>query len=233
LRRQYFDYRPRTQFTVRGDRLEQMVWEQVRPLLEDPSRVADEYRRRISQDSGEADPPEQVARLDHQITTIQRGIDRLIDCYAGGHIEKAEFEPRIAGLKLRRSQLEEQKRAAIKAANSERELSLVVSRLEDCSAKVSHGLDRLDWLGMREIIHNVVRRIEIDHGSIEVVFRVPPTGGPSGGGPEAPRRGTWQHCTDGRSRLAHLMCRSRVNPRSVRLLRMRSVGLSSIQPDCW
>jgi site-specific DNA recombinase len=66
--------------TVRGDRLEQMVWEQVRALLEDPSRVADEYRRRISQASGEADPPEQVARLDRQITTIQRGIDRLIDC---------------------------------------------------------------------------------------------------------------------------------------------------------
>ena len=155
-----------------------MVWEQVRALLEDPSRVADEYRRRISQASGKADPPEQVARLDRQITTIQRGIDRLIDCYAGGYIEKAEFEPRIAGLKLRRSQLEEQKRAAIKAANSECELSLVVSRLEDFSAKVSHGLDRLDWLGMREIIHTVVRRIEIDHDSIEVVFRVPPTGGP-------------------------------------------------------
>ena len=112
---------------------------------------------------------------------------------------EAEFEPRIAGRKLRRSQLEEQKRAAIKAANSERELSLVVSRLEDFSAKVRHGLDRLDWLGMREIIHTVVRRIEIDHDSIEVVFRVPPTGGPSGGGPEPPRRGTWQHCTDGLS----------------------------------
>jgi hypothetical protein len=27
MRRQYFDYRPRTQFTVRGDRLDQMVWE--------------------------------------------------------------------------------------------------------------------------------------------------------------------------------------------------------------
>ena len=221
--------------TVRGDRLEQMVWEQVRALLEDPSRVADEYRRRISQAGGEADPPEQVARLDRQITTIQRGIDRLIDCYAGGYIEKAEFEPRIAGLKLRRSQLEEQKRAAIKAANSERELSLVVSRLEDFSAKVSHGLDRVDWLGMREIIHTVVRRIEIDHDSIEVVFRVPPTGGPSGGGPEPPRRGTWQHCTDGRSRLAFLMCRSRVNPRSVCLFRMRSVvrSICSIRLVSW
>jgi site-specific DNA recombinase len=187
--------------SVRGDRIEQIVWEQVRALLEDPSRVADEYRRRIGQANGKAGPPEQVARLDRQITTIQRGIDRLIDCYAAGFIEKAEFEPRIAGLKLRRSQLQEQQRAAVRAANSERELSLVISRLEDFSGKVSHGLDRLDWLGMREIIHTVVRRIEIDHDSIEVVFRVPPTGGPSTSGQEPPRRGIWQHCTDGQTRL--------------------------------
>ena len=34
---------------VRGDQLEQVVWAQVRALLEDPHRVADEYRRRIAQ----------------------------------------------------------------------------------------------------------------------------------------------------------------------------------------
>jgi site-specific DNA recombinase len=188
--------------SLRGDRLEQMVWEQVRALLEDPSRVEDEYRRRISQASGEAGPLEQVARLDRQITTIQRGIDRLIDCYASGFIEKAEFEPRITGSKLRRSQLEEQKSAAIKAANSERELSLVISRLKDFSARVSHGLDQLDWRGKREIIHTVVRKIEIDHDTIELIFRVPPTGAPSRGGPEPAHRGTLQHCTDVQSRLA-------------------------------
>src|ERR1700719_3257524 len=37
----------------------------------------------------------------------------------------------------------------------------------------------------------------------------------------------------GCSRLAYLMCRSRVNPRSVRLLKMRSVSLNSIRPIRW
>ena len=45
--------------SVCGDRLEQAVWEQVRALLEDPSRVADEYRRCIGQANGEAGPLEQ------------------------------------------------------------------------------------------------------------------------------------------------------------------------------
>src|SRR5205814_1822290 len=133
--------------TVRGDRLEQMVWDQVRALLEDPSRVADEYRRRIAQASDGAGPPEQVVRLDRQMTTLRRGIDRLIDCYAGGFIDKTEFEPRIAGLRLRMSQLQEQQRAAAEVANAERELSLVIMRREAFSAKITQGLEGLGWQG--------------------------------------------------------------------------------------
>jgi site-specific DNA recombinase len=195
-----------TNSTVRGDRLEQMVWHHVRALLEEPSRVAQEYRRRIGQASGQAGPPEQVARLARQMTTLRRGIDRLIDGYTEGFIEKTEFEPRIAGLKLRMAQLQDQQNAAINAADAERELSLVISRLQDFSAKVSKGLEHLDWHGMRQIIHTVVRRVEIDHDSVEVVFRVPPTG-PSGPGPNAPGPGTWQHCTDGYARLRRAMGR--------------------------
>jgi site-specific DNA recombinase len=189
---------------VRGDRLDHMVWDQVRALLEDPSRVADEYRRRLGQASDGAGPPDKVARLDRQMTALRRGIDRLIDCYAGGFLDKAEFEPRIAGLKQRMSQIREQQEAAIQAANAERELSLVISRLEDFSAKVIQGLDRLDWHCTRQIIHTLVRRIEIDRDSVEVVFRIPPMGGPSEGGPQLPTRSNLQHCTDGYARLRGL-----------------------------
>jgi site-specific DNA recombinase len=167
--------------TVRGDLLEQIVWRQVRTLLEDPSRLAHEYRRRIGQACDKAGSPEQV-RVERQLTALDRGIARLIDCYAGGFIEKAEFEPRIAGLKQRRSQLQEQQRAAAEATDAERELSLVISRLEEFSAKVSQGLDQLDWHRRREIIHTVVRRIAIDHDSVEVIFRVPPPPVPPTGG---------------------------------------------------
>jgi site-specific DNA recombinase len=180
---------------VRGDRLEQMVWDQVRTLLEDPSRVADEYRRRICQVREGAALPDEIVRLDRQMTTLRHGIDRLIDCYAGGLIDKAEFEPRIAGLKLRMSQLHKQQQSAVDAADAERELSLVINQLEDFSAKVSQGLDRLDWSGMRGIIHTIVRRIEIDRDNVEVVFRVPPPDGPPRAGPQMPSRGSWPHCS--------------------------------------
>jgi site-specific DNA recombinase len=122
---------------VRGDQLEQAVWDQVRALLEEPHRVAGEYRRRITQARDGAAMPEEIVRLDRQITSLRRGIGRLIDSYTEGVIDKTEFEPRIVGLRQRLSQLQERHQAALEAAETERDLALVISRLEDFSAKVS------------------------------------------------------------------------------------------------
>jgi site-specific DNA recombinase len=179
---------------VRSDQLEQVVWDQVRSLLEEPDRVADEYRRRIGQAHDGAAMPDAIVRLNHQMTTMRRGIGRLIDSYAEGVIDKAEFEPRIAGLKQRLSQIQARHQAALEAAEVERDLSLVISRLEDFSAKVATRLDDLDRVGMQEIIRILVRRIEIDDARIEVVFRVPPPDGPSRPSP-TDETATWQHCT--------------------------------------
>ena len=100
---------------VRADQLEQVVWEQVRALLEEPRRVADEYHRRIAQARDGAATPDEIVRLDRQMTSLRRGIGRLIDSYAEGIIDKTEFEPRIAGLKQRVSELQMRHQAALEA----------------------------------------------------------------------------------------------------------------------
>jgi len=115
------------------------------------------------------------------MTALERGIERLIDIYTSGLIDKAEFEPRITGQRQRMAQLSKHKRVAVEAVESERELSLVISQLEEFSARVAQGLGQLDWLGRREVIHTLVRRIEIDHDDVEIVFRVPPIAGRAAG----------------------------------------------------
>ena len=80
MRRHIFSIDGELGSAVRGDRLVQMAWSQVRPLPEDPSRVADVYRRRISPASGEADPPQQVAT---------RSPDQLRDRPAKGRARRA------------------------------------------------------------------------------------------------------------------------------------------------
>jgi hypothetical protein len=182
---------------VRGDRLEQAVWDRVRALLEKPERVAEEYRRRLDAARDAATEPEEVKELDRQIAALRRGIGRLIDSYAEGVLDRAEFEPRVAGLKGRIARLEERRRAATEAAEAERELTLVVGQLEDFAATVRHGLDDLDWNGRRGLIRTLVRRIEIDGNRVEVVFRIPPLSGSrdSGEPSSIDHPSPWQHCT--------------------------------------
>ena len=185
---------------VRGDHLEQAVWGHVRALLEAPDRLADEYQRRLKEAYDGRAKSEELAQIVHQIAALQRGIGRLIDSYAAGVIDRSEFEPRVAGLKTRVAQLQQRQQDATEAADAERELILVTSQLEDFATKVRAGLDTLDWLGTRDIIRTLVRRIEIDGDDIEVVFRVPPPSGsaPPPPGPAGGNAPNWQDCTGGR-----------------------------------
>src|SRR3954465_9868291 len=99
--------------------------------------------------------------------------------FAEGLIERREFEPRVADLRARIAQLEEQRTALVAAAEARRDLTLAIGRLADFSAKGRQTLDLLDWTTRRDVIRLMVRRIAIDDGQIEIIFRIPPlSGGP-------------------------------------------------------
>ncbi len=51
-------------------------------------------------------------------------------------------------------------------------LTLVVTNLEEFSSSVNLSLDNADWLTKRDIIRTLVKRIEIDHEDVNIVFRV-------------------------------------------------------------
>src|SRR3954471_239307 len=81
--------------STRADHLEQAVWDRVCALLEQPDRLAEEYRRRLQEAGDTRARMSELSHLEQQISTLQRGIGRLIDSYAAGAIERDEFEPRI------------------------------------------------------------------------------------------------------------------------------------------
>lgn len=163
---------------VRSDRLERAVWAEIEAVLNDPERIAHEYQRRLSELAADGRADADVRDVERRIGALRRGIGRLIDGYADGVIERAEFEPRVADLRARVAQLEKQREALSAAAEARRDLTMVTGRLEDFSIKVRENLDRLDWAARRDVIRLMVRRIEIDDGQIEIIFRIPPP--PSG-----------------------------------------------------
>jgi site-specific DNA recombinase len=156
---------------VRTDRLEEAVWQQVCRLLEDPTRLTQEYERRLR---AVQSPPEQadLTLVERQLSKLRQGITRLIDGYTEGYIDKGEFEPRIRRFKERLQTLEARAKQLYDDSQQQAQLQLIIGRLEEFSAKVKAGLDRLDWHGRRDMIRTLVNRVEIDREQVKVVFRV-------------------------------------------------------------
>ena len=162
-----------TNTQVRTDRLEAAVWQEVRSLLEQPQRLEQEYRRRLEVPSPDASAAD-LAALQAQRAKVRQGLARLIDSYAEGFIDKEEFEPRIARLRQRLADLEEQARHLADDASLHQDLRLLIGRLEEFASQVTHQLDAADWDASRELIRTIVARVEIDLTQVRVVFRVPP-----------------------------------------------------------
>jgi site-specific DNA recombinase len=158
---------------VRTDRLDAAVWQEVRQVLEEPERLVQEYQRRLA--SASANPKQvDLTLVSTQLRKLRQGIGRLIDSYAEGIIEKADFEPRVARLKERIAGLEDQQRALESEASLERQLQLVVGQMEDFTRTITANLEEVDWTTQREIIRTLVVRVEIDRDAVQVVFRIDP-----------------------------------------------------------
>jgi site-specific DNA recombinase len=199
---------------VRTDQLDAAVWREVERLLQDPSWIAAEYERRLAREG--APGAGDLAGIEAQIAKLRRGMGRLIDSYAEGLIDKAEFEPRITGLRQRIQGWEEQAVVLRDEAEQRAALSLIVGRLEDFARQVCERVASVDWRLQRDLIRTLVKRVEIDREDVNVVLRVTPSPiGPGSHGPGGER--VLQH--RGRSnqpdpckRLPPLRCRSLGSP---------------------
>ncbi|HKA56351.1 MAG TPA: recombinase family protein [Candidatus Binatia bacterium] len=159
---------PNTQ--VRTDRLELAVWQEVCTLLAHPERLAQEFTRRLQTDG--QGPQQERTVLERQVGKLRQGLARLIDSYAEGLIEKQEFEPRVTRLRQRITHVEAQCQQLAEAETLQRELQLIVGRVEEFAAQVQQNLETLAWQRKREILRALVRRVEIGLDQVQVVFRV-------------------------------------------------------------
>lgn len=160
---------------VRLEALDKAVWEQVCDLLENPERLAQEYSRRLTEPHHSAGQA-QREQTEKQCGKVRQGIARLIDSYAAGYLEKDEFEPRMTGMRQRLVKLEETLRQLRNEAETERQLRLIIGRLDEFSTRMMKGLESLDWTGRRTLIRTLVKRVEIDEETVKVIFRVDAVG---------------------------------------------------------
>jgi site-specific DNA recombinase len=158
--------------SIRTDLLDAAVWREVREVLEDPERLAEEYRRRL-QGPKQRDMDD-MATIQSQLLRLQQGLGRLIDSLASGLITREEFEPRVGRMRARITDLQAEAEARADQDQLHGDLRLIVGHLEQFTSKVKEGIDCADNETRRDIIRALVKRVEIAERQVNVVFRVDP-----------------------------------------------------------
>lgn len=155
---------------VRTEVLDLAVWREVWSLLAHPERLAEAYRRRLqapARGKRQEHPP-----IEAQRGTRRQGLARLLDSDAEGLIETQAFAPRLTRLRQRIAPLEAQHQRLADEATLSTALRLIIGRLEDFATKVHGGLEDANWLSKWELIRALVKRVDVAHEQVHVVFRV-------------------------------------------------------------
>jgi len=155
---------------VRADALEPAVWDEVRALLEQPNRLTDEYARRLKA----PDLQPELAAIQTRINHLGQLRWRLIDIYTEGLIDKKEFETRLAEARHRLSKMQLEAEQIATEATLQKELRLIIGRLEDFSQQISGKLNEADWQTKRDLIRTLVKRVDVRPEKVDIVFRVDP-----------------------------------------------------------
>jgi site-specific DNA recombinase len=171
---------------VRADTLDDYVWESVQQVLQDPERMLQEWTRRADTDSTQVEQRLQRDRATAEVARYERNLKRLLDAYEAEAIELEELTLRSNRVKAQLQHAHQSLNEAEDRLHQTVTLRAITTRLEDFAERVKQGLERLDWNERRHLIRTLVAKVEIDDEGATVIYRLPPTGSPQGGGSSQP-----------------------------------------------
>lgn len=153
---------------VQGKFLETAVWHELCELLTDPQKLQKDCPDRNKADASF----ESLETLKSQRVKLQHALERLIDSFTEGLIEKDQFTSRLDRTKRRIADLDAKIREDAGDVDGRENLRLATNRLRELAVAIGTGLASAGWHRKREIIRTLVQRIDVDTEVIRIIFRV-------------------------------------------------------------
>jgi site-specific DNA recombinase len=161
---------------ARADHLDQLVWQDIRKLLLDPSILQEAVQRAQHHWRGTDARLERAHALQRQQATIEQQIQRLIDAYTAQVLTLEELRERRTRLAARLASVERELRDLEATAQQEVDLATVTMQLEQFRAVVAEGLDEASFAQRRALVELLVDRVVVDAPDVEIRYIIPLTG---------------------------------------------------------
>jgi site-specific DNA recombinase len=156
--------------SVKGEAIELLVWSEVCKLLRDPDRLRMELERRREEPNTTS---EQLIALEKTVNDLRGRLDRLIDGFESGLLERPEFEKRIGPLRERHERESSALESLRGATSSALGMEAATAAFTSLSRSLAAGLEEADWTLKRDLLKLLIDRIEIHRNEVRLVYKVP------------------------------------------------------------
>jgi site-specific DNA recombinase len=162
--------------SVRADRLDAWVWEDICQVLSTPAIITEALRRASAGELLPTATSARVRQLQHARRTAQRQIERLVEAYTAEALTLDELQTRRAGLEERLRLLRQQEQELQWQQQQTLRLGELCANIETLCHATRTGLHALDFAGRRRIVELLVDRVLISHETVEIRYAIPLTG---------------------------------------------------------
>ena len=172
-----------SQKPIRQDALDPIVWGEVVRLLEDPSLIENELRRR-QEAARHADPTERrLDALEQEEMRLRNSVDRLLTAYQEGLMPIEELRQRMPALKGRSQAVSEEVEALktmVLDPSASFKLADILSSFRD---RLRKNAETLDISEKRRIMRLLVKEVAVGDDTLTIRHSIPVGRGPMGEGP--------------------------------------------------
>ena len=221
---------------VRQDLLDDIVWDEVVRLLEDPALIGAEIDRRL--EAARASDPNQQRETDlrHRLIRVRKSIDRLVSAYQEELITIDELRDRTPELRRQEQALDRELQSAVDRAKDRETYLRLAETLTGFLARLRSSAETLDVAERQRIVRLIVKEVLVGEDKITIRHSIPISGSP-GGGPNPSKPGndstegesyllrSWRRDTALRGALGPLL------PGAVRALNGSTKPPPNVQPD--
>ncbi len=171
---------------IRQDHLDDVVWQHVIRLLEDPGLIQGEIDRRI-QVNHEADPTKRrEAALRKELARFHNKINRLLNAYQEDLLSLEELRKRMPELRKREQTIQSELHSLESATVDQQTYLRLADTIELFLSRLRTVASELSVTEQQKILRLLAREILVDHDTIVIRHSIPGMSsnlppGPSGG----------------------------------------------------
>src|SRR5208337_3937119 len=174
---------------VRQDLLDQIVWEEVIRMLEDPTLIQQELDRRLVA-ARSSDPTKQREQsLRRELTRVGNNLERLLTAYQEELLSLEQLRERMPPLRQREQTLRAELQAIADQTSDQATFLRLAETLAAFLGRLRSSADTLDIMDRQRIVRLVVKEVLIGDDNIVIRHSIPiASTPPASGGPPAPSR---------------------------------------------